>query len=127
MGGIIAALDRFKAPCLCISLDMPLLTRDVLVMLLWARKDRGEDRVMTTFHDPSTGYIESLVAIYEPEALPLLTTAAAAGIYKLSAAIPFERRQHIPFPMDAETLFTNINSPDELDRFRELDASPKQR
>jgi len=126
MGGIIAALERFHAPCLCISLDMPFLNRDILVMLLWARENRGEDRVMTTFHDPETGYIESLVAIYEPEALPLLTASAAAGIYKLSAAIPFEKRQHIPFPMDAQKLFMNINSPDDLNRFNELDASREQ-
>lgn len=127
MGGVIAALERFAAPCLCVSCDLPLLTADVFALLLWAREDRDSEQVMTTFHDPKTGYVESLVAIYEPEALPLLKAAAAGGLYKLSAAIPPDKRQHAPYPMNAETVFMNINSPEDLARFRELESDRKQR
>jgi molybdopterin-guanine dinucleotide biosynthesis protein A len=126
MGGIATALDRYGAPCLCVSCDLPLLTRDVLVLLLWAREERNPAQVMTTFHDPVTGYIESLVALYEPEALPLLRNAAARGVYKLSEAVPPEARRHIPYPMNADTTFMNINTPEDLVRFRELDSGPKQ-
>ena len=38
IGGIATALNRYKAPCFCVSCDLPLLTRDVLVLLMWARE-----------------------------------------------------------------------------------------
>jgi molybdopterin-guanine dinucleotide biosynthesis protein A len=121
MGGIMAALDRFKAPCFAVSCDLPFLSRDVLALLLWAREDRGPKQFMTTFHDPVTGYVESLVAIYEPEALPLLVNAAALGQYKLSAALPPEHRVHAPYPENRARVFMNINRPEDLERYRELE------
>jgi molybdopterin-guanine dinucleotide biosynthesis protein A len=127
IGGIATALNHYKAPCFCVSCDLPMLTRDALVLLMWAREDRSPEQVMTTFHDPATGYIESLVALYEPEALPLLVNAAARGVYKLSEAIPPDVRQHVPYPMNAETTFMNVNTPEDLVRFRELESRGERR
>lgn len=121
MGGVMAALDTFKAPCFAVSCDLPFLSRDVLALLLWAREDRGPRQFMTTFHDPYTGYVESLVAIYEPEALPLLTRSAALGRYKLSAALPQEHRVHVPYPENRARVFMNLNLPEDLEHYRELE------
>lgn len=112
--GITTCLRRLGGPLLALACDLPLLDTDTLERLLEAHAHRPPHAVMTTFLQPATGYIESLVAIYEPEALPLLESAAAAGLYKLSRAIPFELRHHIPYSPEEAHVFFNINYPADL-------------
>ncbi|MFP4072172.1 MAG: molybdenum cofactor guanylyltransferase [Desulfovibrionales bacterium] len=122
MGGIVTVLRRVKAPCLVLTCDLPLLNNEVIARLLrgWGR--RREDTLMTTFLHPETGYIEPLVAVYEPEALPLLELALERGIRKLSMALPERVRHHIPCPEGMARVFFNINYPADLLLLQELEA-----
>ncbi len=111
MGGIITALETLKVPCLVLACDLPFLTREILSTLISHRNNRPPDRCMTTFQQPATGYIQSLVAVYEPESLNLLQKSYAAGCYRLSRAIPFDCRFHIDYSNDQEKFFFNVNYP----------------
>jgi molybdopterin-guanine dinucleotide biosynthesis protein A len=120
MGGIVTALRLFKEPCLAISCDLPLLDGATLRRLVDARRHKSDDAVMTTFLHPEVGYIQSLVAIYEPEALPFLLKAAEKGMHKLSQAIPPDRRCHIPVSPAQSEVFFNLNYPADLAEMRRM-------
>lgn len=111
MGGIITALETLKAPCLVLACDLPFLTREILALLISQRNRRPPGKCMTTFQHISTGYIQSLVAVYEPESLDLLHKSHSRGCYKLSRAIPFDCRFHIVYNPDQEKFFFNVNYP----------------
>lgn len=112
--GIATCLRRLGGPMLALACDLPLLDTDTLERLLDAHAQRPPHAVMTTFLQPTTGYIEALVSVYEADALPLLEAAAAAGMFKLSRAIPFELRHHIPYAPEEAHVFFNINYPADL-------------
>jgi len=114
LGGILTALRAIRKPLLVISCDLPLLGPATLEQLLATRREQLTDQVMTTFWQKETGFIEALVAVYEPEAEPLLEAARANGIYKLSRAIPFEKRLHIPYSQVDALPFFNVNYPADL-------------
>lgn len=118
MGGVITALETFQAPCLVISCDLPYLDEDTLLTLLAARRKKEPHLVMTTFQAMETGYIESLTAVYEPEARPYLKAATAQGLYKLSRAIPPEARHHVPYDVEGAAVFFNVNYPADLAALR---------
>ncbi|MFW5721657.1 MAG: molybdenum cofactor guanylyltransferase [Desulfohalobiaceae bacterium] len=120
VGGICTALRCTRKPCLVLSCDLPFLDRETLEKLVGQRAKRTPDQVMTTFQQVETGYIESLVAIYEPEALGLMEEAVGQGIYKLSRIFTPERRCHIPYTHDQALPFFNINHPAELALMRKL-------
>ncbi|GAB7081309.1 molybdenum cofactor guanylyltransferase [Megalodesulfovibrio paquesii] len=112
--GISTCLRRLGGPLLVLACDLPLLDDATVGRLLEAHRHRPPQAVMTTFLQQATGFIEALVSVYEAEALPLLEAAAAAGMNKLSRAIPFERRHHIPYEPDQALVFFNINYPADL-------------
>jgi molybdenum cofactor guanylyltransferase len=122
MGGIITALALLGRPVLALSCDVPFLTEELLGKLLSARADRGPGQVMTVYLHPDTGYVESLAAIYEPEALGYLRAALAEGMYKLSRAIPFEVRNHVLCGPAEAALFFNVNRPEDLARLGDFSA-----
>lgn len=126
IGGIATGLRLLKAPLLVLACDMPLLNREMLARLLEARARRPRHTVMTTFRQRETGFIEALVSIYEPEALPFLLKACERGMFKLSRAIPGDQRHHIPYGQEEATPFFNINYPADLavlHRIKELEAT----
>lgn len=123
MGGIVTSLDRVGRACLVISCDLPLLNLSTLGRLLAAWAERPAGTVMTTFLQMDTGYIESLVAVYDPEALPHLLLAARAGQCKLSVALPPALRWHIPYASSETSVFFNINYPEDLARLRRLESA----
>lgn len=114
MGGILTALETLERPVLALACDMPLLTRAALERLLAARAKRPPRTAMTTYVQPHTGYIEALVAVYEPGAAMLLRKACGKGSYKLSAAIPPRLRHHVPYGPEEADLFFNVNRPADL-------------
>jgi molybdopterin-guanine dinucleotide biosynthesis protein A len=114
IGGIITALRRYGEPCLAMSCDLPLIDEATLRRLVEARRHRSGDAVMTTFLHPESGYIQALVAIYEPEALPVLLQAVKRGVLKLSQAVPPDRRCHIPVSQSESAAFFNLNYPADL-------------
>lgn len=76
--------------------------------------------LMTTFSQVETGYIESLVAVYDPAALPRLETAVARNLNKLSLIFPRETRLEVPYTQDEALPFFNINYPADLALLREM-------
>lgn len=114
IGGILTGLRRIGGPLLVLACDLPLLDAGTIQRLLDARARRPADAAMTTFLQPATGYIEALVAVYEQAAEPLLARSVDAGVFKLSRAVPRERRHHIPYAQAESSVFFNINYPADL-------------
>lgn len=114
MGGIITALERFRTPCLVLSCDLPRLGAPTLKKLLEAWRCKPAGAVMTTFEQAETGFIEALVAVYEPEASALLRRANEEGCRKLSRAIPAALRHCVVYRVKDGAPFFNVNTPDDL-------------
>lgn len=120
MGGIIAGLQLLARPLLVIACDLPLLDAATLERLLAFREQRPATALMTTFLQRETGFIESLVAVYEPGALEYLEASCRGGVYKLSQALPRELRHELPYSQEEGMVFFNINRPQDLMRLQEL-------
>lgn len=114
IGGILTALTRFGVPCLVLSCDLPRLDEATLETLLSAWRARPPHAVMTTFEQAETGFIEALVAVYEPGAAPLLRAAKEEGCRKLSRAIPAALRHSVVYSVDDGQAFFNVNTPADL-------------
>lgn len=114
LGGIITALERFQRACLILSCDLPLLDEATLRTLLAAWRLRPEGSVMTTFEQAETGFIEALVAVYEPQAALLLRRANEEGCRKLSRAIPAAFRHTVVYSVRQGRPFFNVNTPADL-------------
>lgn len=118
MGGIITALKTLKSPCLVLACDLPRLDSGIIERLIQHRNTHGRDRYITTYYRKKTGFIESLVSVYEPQSLALLIAAAREGCYQLSRAIPFEYRCHLEYGSLEEECFFNVNYPHDLDKLK---------
>ncbi len=118
MGGIITALKTLKSPCLVLACDLPRLDHGVIERLIEHRNIHGRNKYITTYYKEETGYIESLVSIYEPESLNLLIASINQGCYQLSRAIPFEHRCHITYGPDEDEYFFNVNYPHDLSKLK---------
>jgi molybdopterin-guanine dinucleotide biosynthesis protein A len=116
LGGIITALRKLNRPIFVLACDQPCLEDRFITALLAARNKRPAHCVMTTWLQQRTGFIEALAAIYEPEALPILESGLAEGVYKLSRLIPKHLRHHLPYAEEDEPFFFNINFPADLQR-----------
>ncbi|WP_156925281.1 molybdenum cofactor guanylyltransferase [Nitratidesulfovibrio termitidis] len=119
-GGVITALRVAQGPVLVLSCDLPFMERAVLERLLAHRAARRPGAVMTTFQQVETGFIESLVAVYEFEALPLFRQALEDGERKLSRVVPPDLREHIPYTVREALPFFNINYPADLEMARRI-------
>ncbi|EGY26412.1 molybdopterin-guanine dinucleotide biosynthesis A-like protein [Desulfovibrio sp. A2] len=122
-GGVITALRVAQGPVLVLSCDLPFMERAVLERLLARRAVRRPGTVMTTFRQTETGFIESLVAVYEFEALPLFRQALEDGERKLSRVVPPDLREHIPYSVQDALPFFNINYPADLEMARRIIGS----
>lgn len=115
LGGILTALKRAgNRACLVLACDLPFMDRDTLSVLIRERELCGNNALMTTFRQKETGYIESLVAVYEPPAFALLYPGLERGEFKLSRLIPEEYRHHIPYSRQNTRVFFNVNRPEDL-------------
>lgn len=123
-GGVITALRVAQGPVLVLSCDLPFMERAVLERLLVHRAARRPGTVMTTFRQVETGFIESLVAVYEFEALPLFRQALEDGERKLSRVVPPDLREHIPYSVREALPFFNINYPADLEMARRIIGAP---
>ncbi len=116
LGGIVTALERFGTSCLVLSCDLPFLDRTTLERLLEAWRARPPHAVLTTFQQRETGFIEALVAVYEPQAAQILRRANEQGCRKLSQAIPAALRHVIVYSVADDQPFFNVNTPEQLSR-----------
>ena len=122
MGGILTGLDKLGSTLLVLACDLPMLNETTLDRLLDAHLRRPPSAVMTTFRQVETGYIESLVAVYEPGAAPYLRQSGRSGLYKLSRAVPEAVRHHVDYSQAESSVFFNINYPADLALFQRVEA-----
>lgn len=118
MGGIISAIRHTRSPCLVIPCDLPFLSPELLRRLISRREKRSPEIVMTTFARVPGRRMETLVSIYEPEALPFLEESVRNGEYGLKRAIPREARVCVEYSRESFFDFFNLNCPDDLDCLR---------
>lgn len=114
IGGILTALERYGVSCLVLSCDLPFLDQATLETLLAAWRAKPAHCVLTTFEQIETGYIESLVGVYEPGAAPILREALENGVRKLSRTIPANLRHTVRYRVRDSRPFFNVNTPAEL-------------
>ena len=120
--GVMTALRHTKGPVLAISCDLPFLDEKTLSKLIAERVHVRKYEYMTTYRQVETGFIESLVAVYEYSALPLLEDAVGKNLNKISRIIPESRRRHIPYSKDEAMPFFNINYPADLAVMQKLEG-----
>lgn len=113
MGGIVTGLAKLRVSCLVLPCDLPFMDGPTLERLFQAWREKPAGAVITTFKQSWTGYIEALVAVYEPEAEPMLRQGLASGVSVLRA-IPEASRQLVPYAQDQGRPFFNLNTPDNL-------------
>ncbi|MHC1789030.1 molybdenum cofactor guanylyltransferase [Solidesulfovibrio sp.] len=116
-GGVLTVLAATGRACLVVSCDLPFLDPATLERLIAAWRGRPAAALMTTFRIVETGYVESLVAIYDPEGAAVLRRHLAAGQRRLSAIFPEALRCHIDYSRSdtaAARAFFNVNSPPDL-------------
>lgn len=128
-GGIATALriaaegDRAMGVCV-VACDMPLLRGDLLDYLLAGRSSSADRGQATAVVNPRTGRLETLLAVYEPQARRYIESAmetsdAAAGkkpsVWKCLGAAGV-RRLDVPDAL-ADQL-ANVNTPQELEAIR---------
>lgn len=116
-----SVLITVQRPCLIIPCDMPLLAENTLLALLECRERAlaaGRRPAVTLYRREGTGYLQTLVAVYEPACLPFFERALAAGDYGLYGAVPPERRECLDYGGNEERLFYNVNTPEELEFVR---------
>ena len=119
-GGVYSALRRLQKPILVLSCDLPFMDGPTLRRLLDAREARLPGTIMTTYQQEETGFIEALVAVYEPACLPWFDAAWKQGIRKFSVVIPEELRTHVPYSRSEALPFFNINYPADFEIARRL-------
>ena len=123
LGGVHSALRALREPILVLSCDLPFMDEATLRRLLAARNARPAEAVLTTFRQVETGYIEALVAVYEPACLPFFEEARAKGLRQLNLVIPEAFQARIPYARAEARPFFNINFPADLERARRLLSS----
>ena len=96
------------------------LSLSLIHILLDAREARLPGTIMTTYQQEETGFIEALVAVYEPACLPWFDAAWEQGIRKFSVVIPEELRTHVPYARSEALPFFNINYPADFEIARRL-------
>ena len=98
--------------------DMPLIDEKIISYLL---NNRDTQKVATCFFDSDGKNPEPLLTIWEPTAHPLLLGFSDAGNISPRDFLKREKVNIIEIP-DRMAL-VNINSPEELEKFKEISKS----
>ena len=121
VGGIATALTHAAgSACLVLSCDLPFMTTEVLERLIAERNRRPAGRHATLYRQEETGHFESLVAVYEPEALPYFRRCMEESLLKISRVVPQEEQHCINDPAAESLPFFNINYPADLEAARRI-------
>lgn len=120
LGGVHSALRALREPILVLSCDLPFMDGATLDRLLAARDARPAGAILTTFQQVETGYIEALVAVYEPACLPCFEEARARGLRQLNLVVPEASQARIPYTRAEARPFFNINFPADHEHARRL-------
>ncbi len=114
MAGILGALRAEPEACWVVApCDLPLLRRAAVRWLVGTRHP-GTWAVLPSLE----GFVEPLLALYEPEARTLLEGAAAAGKHALHRLALNPRVATIEPPAALQRCWFNANTPQELTSLR---------
>jgi len=122
--GVMAALSALREPVLVLSCDLPRMRPDLLSLLVEARARArnalapGQALPLRTTFIHADRRVETLVSIYEPEALPFMEDTLRSGNWGLFSAIPRTRQTLLPCP--DESAFINMNTPADTRRAQSL-------
>jgi molybdopterin-guanine dinucleotide biosynthesis protein A len=114
MAGLLGALrSRRDAAWIMAPCDLPLLEPAAIEWLVGSRRD-GAVAVMPAIN----GFVEPLLALYEPTALDVIARAAAVGIHALHRLAADPRVVTVEPPQSLERSWFNANTPQELQSLR---------
>ena len=115
-GGVLSAF-RFNpnTAWLTVPCDMPLVDDKIIAQLI---EYRDPSKIATCFHDPSTGFPEPLLTIWEPRAYPILLEFLSQGFSCLRKVLinTDSKKVEIRNPH----LLRNANTPEEAEILRKL-------
>ena len=119
MAGMLAALRWApRAAWVIAACDLPLVTGEAIAWLLGERAP-GRWAVIPSLDG---GRLEPLLAVYEPQALPLLERLAERGV-AAPRFIADDGPVHCPRPpLALHPAWRNVNTPEELEVLDERDA-----
>ena len=120
VGGIATALEYAGSACMVLSCDLPFMEKAVLEHLVVSRSQRPPETLVTAYQQEDTGHTEALVAIYEPESLPLFQHCVSNRLLKISSVIPKENQYLVPYSAENSLPFFNINYPADLEIARRM-------
>ena len=122
LGALRLGLVSTPGPWFALACDLPLFPPEAIGPLL-LRLD-GHDAVVPR----AAGRLQVLAAAYGPSALPALESAIAAGECAVHAAVGGLRARVVEADelraWGGETMFLNVNTPDDLRRAEERLAGP---
>lgn len=120
--GILAVM-RWQPDCcwLLIACDMPNITKDALEWLIASRSQKSFGTV-PRLHDD--GFVEPLLALYEPRAREYFEELAAASIFRISRVAKRSRIATPVVPAHLAESWQNINTPEQLQK--SLCSKPKE-
>jgi molybdopterin-guanine dinucleotide biosynthesis protein A len=109
-GGIASALRCLGESCLVLSCDLPLMDVGTLRRLLTAWKNHRKQKMLATvWRNRESGLWEPLVAVYEPDFLPLLDAGLALGERKIARLLPRDRVCFLEYGAMEALPFFNLN------------------
>lgn len=116
LSGIISALLKFKnTAILVLACDLPLIDESSINQLI---EERDASKMATTFLNPESNYLEPLITIYEPGALPVMLSMLSQG-YTCPRKMLMQNDIKIIEPLKASAL-RNINYPEERDQVLQM-------
>lgn len=120
-GGVLSAF-RFNPNCawLTVPCDMPLVDQEMILKLI---NHRDPEKSATCFHDPSTGFPEPLLTIWEPRAYPLLLQNLGNGISCLRKTLINSDTKEVSSATPEK--LKNANTPEESQYFKSILINPK--
>ncbi len=110
--GILAAM-RWRPSCawLLIACDMPNITKEALEWLLASRKSNSYGTVPRL---AANGFVEPLLALYEPQAKTYFEELAESKIFRISRVAKHSAISTPVVPRHLVGSWRNINTPDQL-------------
>jgi molybdopterin-guanine dinucleotide biosynthesis protein A len=120
LAGVLAAMRWApESAWVVAACDMPRISRDAVRWLIHQRRP-GTWAVLPR---SSEGRVEPLLAIYEPQARPLLEDQAAAGLWGLRRLAENDRVACPTPPAELAGAWVNVNTPEEMSRLQRSDVS----
>jgi len=120
-GGVALEGPREPRAVLVLACDMPGMAREAVDLLLEGRRP---DRLASALGNPTTGRLEPLAAVYEPDALQEVERALEAGHLSPADLLQSLQTHEIETPVEIADQLMNVNTPRDLKAIRERTMPP---